>query len=177
MGQGLSCNFAFPAAFQFPQELNAFDGLQITLGAIDSKERAVFETYFNPPAAFAISLPFYFERSNQVMLNYKKMVNFGSLVGSEPNGNVELKASLLDGRAFNWSLSETDKSNIKFALSTLAEIGLNAGAEKAIIPTEPGIELPLTKENVKIFKESLSKFPLDKNNLHLTTAHPQEEIE
>ncbi len=173
VGQGLSCNFAFPAAFQFPEDLNAFDGLQITLGAIDSKDRAVFETYFNPPAAFAISLPFYFDRSNKVMMNYKKMVNFGALVGSEPTGNVELKASLLDGRAFNWNLTDTDKSNIKFALSTLTEIGLNAGAEKVIIPTEPGIELSLTKENVNTFKENLAKYPLDKNNLHLTTAHPQ----
>ena len=173
VGKGMSCNFAFPVAFQFPDELKAFDGVQITLGALDPLNRAVFETYFNPPGAFAISIPFYFNRLNEVMNNYTRLVNFGGLVGSEPNGNVELKADILDGRAFDWELGNKDKENIKFALSSLLEIGYAAGAQKSVLPTEPGLELVLDKINLDIFKKRFIDFPLNMNNLRLTTAHPQ----
>ena len=43
------------------EKLKAFDGSQITYGAIDKEYRAVFETYFNPPATFAASVPFPFQ--------------------------------------------------------------------------------------------------------------------
>ena len=50
VGLRTSCNFAFPLAFDFAEEMRAYDGVQITLGATDPQNRAVFETYFNPPA-------------------------------------------------------------------------------------------------------------------------------
>jgi hypothetical protein len=173
VGKGLSCNFAFPVAFDFPEELKAFDGVQITLGALDAQNRAIFETYFNPPGSFSISLPFYFDRLHGVMERYPHLINFGTLVGSEPNGTVELKADLLNGRAFTWRLGEQDKDHIKYALSTLVEIGKYAGATRAIIPTEPGLELPLTDSDVIHFKKSLAAYPLRMKDLRLTTAHPQ----
>ncbi len=173
VGQGLSCNLAFPVAFKFGEALKAFDGLQITLGVIDKLSRSAFETYFNPPASFAISLPFYFNRQTAAMMNYNNMVNFGALVGSEPNGNIEIKPSWIDGRAFNWELGNKDKENIKFALSTLVNIGRFAKAESAIIPTDPGLEIPLNEKEADEFIARLYAYPLDINNLHLTTAHPQ----
>lgn len=173
VGAGMSCNFAFPVAFDFPDELRAYDGVQITLGALDSQNRAIFETYFNPPGSFAISLPFYFDRLHGVMQRYPHLINFGTLVGSEPNGTVELKADLLNGRAFTWNLGEQDKDHIKYALSTLVDIGKYAGAERAIIPTEPGMEIPLTDGDVQRFKKNLAAYPLRMKDLRLTTAHPQ----
>lgn len=62
VGQHVTCNFALPAILQFASSLDAFDGLQITRGAIDRESRALFETYFNPPGAFSIAVPFYFDR-------------------------------------------------------------------------------------------------------------------
>ncbi len=173
VGHGLSCNFAFPVAFKFSEELKAFDGLQITLGALDPQSRGAFETYFNPPASFSISLPFYFNRHKTTMMSYNKLANFGALVGSEPNGNVELKPDWINGRAFNWNFGYKDKENIKYALSTLIKMGFYAGAESAIIPTDPGIELPLNEKNINDFCRELLHYPLNINDLHLTTAHPQ----
>lgn len=173
VGKHLSCNFAFPFGFEFEDSLNAFDGTQITLGAIDPANRAVYETYFNPPATFAISLPFYFEKNNRIMKQYQKMVNFGALIGSEPNGIIHRKADWLNGRAFSWSLGQRDIEHIKLAFRTLVEIGISAGATRAVIPTEPGIELPMTRDAIDSFRKALSGFPLAKRDMRMTTAHPQ----
>jgi choline dehydrogenase-like flavoprotein len=173
VGQRVSCNMAFPVAFDFADTLDAFDGVQITLGALDAQNRAIFETYFNPPGSFAISLPFYFNRLTGTMERYRHLVNFGALVGSEANGVVERKADILNGRALDWSLGDLDREHIKYALETVVEIGLKAGATRAVVPTEPGIDLPLDKQSVERFKSGLAGYPLDMASLRLTTAHPQ----
>ncbi len=173
VGLRTSCNFAFPLAFDFAEEMRAYDGVQITLGATDPQNRAVFETYFNPPGSFALSLPFYFERRYSAMSRYPNLVNFGGLVGAESNGVVERTPDILSGRAFTWELGDRDRANIKYALATLVEIGRQAGATRAFLPTEPGIELPLDGPSVDRFRTALAGFPLTMSSLRLTTAHPQ----
>ena len=173
VGLRTSCNFAFPLVFDFPEEMRAYDGVQITLAAADPQNRAVFETYFNPPGSFAISLPFYFERRDSAMNRYSHLVNFGALVGAESNGVVERTPDILSGRAFSWELGDGDRANIKYALATLVDIGRQAGATRAFLPTEPGIELPLDGSSVNRFRAALSGFPLTMDTLRLTTAHPQ----
>ena len=173
VGKGMACNFAFPVAFEFPEKLDAFDGVQITIGALDAKCRAIFETYFNPPGAFSISLPFYFDRLTDTMASYCHMINFGALVGSETNGEVERTPDVINGRAFTWSLGDRDREAIRYTLGTLVDIGHAAGATRSLIPTEPGIDLPLTEGNIRRFKRALADYPLRMEDLRLTTAHPQ----
>src|SRR5262249_1301963 len=173
VGQGMSCNFAFPVAFDFPDVLDAFDGTQITLAAFDAQNRAAFETYCNPPGALALSLPFYFQRSHDLMGGYRHVGNFGALVGSEPNGVIELRSDPISGRPFTWYLGARDRANITYALTTLLEIGEGAGATRGILPTEPGLEIPLTADNIARFTHNLAAYPLRMSDLRLTTAHPQ----
>lgn len=173
VGRNVSCNFAFPLAFDFPDTLNAYDGTQIMHAAEDPKNRAVFETYFNPPAAFALSVPFFFNRRQSAMERYSHMVNFGALVGSEPNGRIQRKATIIDGRPITWELGETDRRKIKYALNTLLRIGYGAGAERALIMTRPGIELKLTEPNLIRFADALSSYPLRMDDVFFFTAHPQ----
>ena len=174
VGQRLACNIALPVAFEFPEELRAYDGVQITLGALDANSRAVFETYFNPPGAFSISLPYYFDEHTRVMRNYPHALNLGALVGSEPNGTIDPQPDILNGRAFTWDLGTTDIANIKYALGTLARIGKHAGASRAVFPFDPGIRLDLQKSGeVDQFDKALQEFPLRMSDIHLTTAHPQ----
>ena len=179
VGRGMSCNFAFPVAFQFPDVLDSFDGTQITLAAIDNQPdqslppRAAFETYANPPGAFATSIPFYFDRARDLMKHYRYLVNFGALVGSEANGVISLTGDPINGRPFTWHIGDQDRRNIKYALSTLAELGLAAGASRIVLPTEPGLDIPLTTSNVEQFKKALTDYPLSMADLRLTTAHPQ----
>ena len=107
------------------------------------------------------------------MSRYSNLVNFGALVGAESNGVVERTPDILSGRSFSWELGDRDRANIKYALATLVEIGRQAGATRAFLPTEPGIELPLDGSSVDRFRTALAGFPLTINSLRLTTAHPQ----
>ncbi|HEU4582766.1 MAG TPA: muconate/chloromuconate family cycloisomerase [Polyangiaceae bacterium] len=91
VGLNMSCNFALPAAFEFDEELLAFYGEQITPGATEAGNRAIFETYFNPPGALALTIPFFFDTHREILGGYARMVNFGALVGAEPNGIIDLR--------------------------------------------------------------------------------------
>lgn len=175
IGQRLSCNFAFPVTLDFEEEIRAFDGDQITLGALDPYGRSAFENYFNPPASFALSsVPFFFDRHENIMSRYKYLLNFGSLIGSEPNGMIQKKADLINGQAFTWTLGKKDAANIKYALETLVQLGGLAGAKRAVLPTKPGIELDLTvSSQVEQFLQRLRTFPLRMTDLYMGTAHPQ----
>jgi choline dehydrogenase-like flavoprotein len=107
------------------------------------------------------------------MRRYRCLVNFGALVGSEPNGVIALKSDPLSGRPFTWSLGEQDRRNITYALTTLLEIGRGAGATRGILPTEPGLDIPLTEEALRRLQHNLAAYPLRMSDLRLTTAHPQ----
>jgi hypothetical protein len=174
VGKNMSCNFAFPFTFEYSDILDAFDGTQITIGAKDPDDRAVFETYFNPPASFALSsVPFFFERREKMMKKYRNLINYGALVGSEPNGVIEKKADMINGRPFSWELGEKDKKNIKYAFATLLNLGLHSGALKAYIPTKPGIEIEISEKNIADFISALENYPLRMEDLNIGTAHPQ----
>lgn len=174
-GKRLCCNFAFPISLDFDQEIRAYDGDQITMAALDPNLRSAFETYFNPPAAFALtSVPFFFDKRDSWMSRYKHLLNFGSLIGSEPGGVIQQKADLINGQAFDWTLGPTDVKNIKFALSTMVQLGAYAGARRVAIPTRPGIELDLSDRSaVAAFKRALDAYPLRITDLYIGTAHPQ----
>jgi choline dehydrogenase-like flavoprotein len=173
VGRNMSCNFAFPMAFEFSEELRAFDGEQITMGALDPQCRAIFETYFNPPAAFALSLPINGQRHRDLMLRYDCAMNIGALIGSEPNGVVERKADLINGQAFTWTLGAVDRDHIRYALNTLLRLGQAAGARRAYVPTRPGLTLELRDDVIADFESALANFPLTLDDLVITTAHPQ----
>lgn len=174
VGRGMSCNFAFPFAFDFEEEKKAYDGDQITMAATDPLNRAVFETYFNPPASFSLaSMPFFFNRRQELMSRYAHLVNFGTLIGSEPNGKIRRKPDPLSGRAFDWAFGEKDRENIRYATETLLWLGRHAGATRVFLPTKPGLELLLTDKNIASLTESVRAYPLRMEDLFTGTAHPQ----
>lgn len=174
VGQGLCCNYAFPMAFTYDDKIDAFDGTQITMAALDPKERAVFETYFNPPGAYSITVPFNFDTNRKIMGQYAHSLSMGALIGSENTGKIHLKASPLTGRAFSWQLSQNDTTKIKYAFETLLRIGKHSGANSAILPTRPGVLLELQNENqLSKFLSTFEKYPLQMKELIMSTAHPQ----
>jgi choline dehydrogenase-like flavoprotein len=119
------------------------------------------------------SVPFFFDRREAIMQRYAYMLNFGTLIGSEPNGVVQLKPNLADGRPFTWSLGERDRENIKYALTTLVKLGHYAGAKRCVMPSKPGIEFVMTDANVERFIKNFTAYPLRMEDLMMGTAHPQ----
>ncbi len=173
VGQRMSCNFAFPMAFETDRVIDAFDGEQITMSALDTRHAVIYETYFNPPGALALTVPFFFDRHTRIMEGYRSLLSFGALVGSEPNGRIERRADLLNGRAFTWSLGAADQTNIKAALTTLVRLGQASGAKRAILPTRPGASLELTDTEVTELERVLGSRDLRLSDLLINTAHPQ----
>ena len=53
------------------------------------------------------------------------------------------------------------------------QLGRLAGATRALLPTRPGIELPLDDKSVNDFTRSFNAFPVRINDLQMGTAHPQ----
>ena len=107
------------------------------------------------------------------MNQYKNLIIFGGLLGSQPNGVVQKKADMLNGQAFSWTLDTKDIENIKYSINTLVQLGKLAGATRALLPTRPGIELPLDDKSVNDFTRSFNAFPVRINDLQMGTAHPQ----
>ena len=173
VGQRMSCNFALPVVLDLGQVVDAFDGEQITLGARDLEDRVIFETYFNPPGAFALTLPFYFDRHGAAMDRYRSLVNFGALVGAEPNGTLERRANLINGQAFTWHLGQQDQANIRYALGTTLELARHGGAQSVIVPTRPGVEFVPNPDNIRQFNEVLVSRALCLQDFVMNTAHPQ----
>lgn len=172
-GTRVACNFAFPVAFEFEAKMNAFDGTQITLSVREPAGRVTFETYFNPPASFALSLPFRLQHHRQAMLAYPYLANFGALVGSEPAGTVSSLPDPVLGTSLSWEFAPADVANVKYGLKTLVELGRLAGAVRAWVPTEPGILLDLRSNDPHDFAAALDRYPLGMAELRLSTAHPQ----
>lgn len=173
VGRSVSCNLALPFTYVTDKKVFAFDGTEITHGAFPEDMRAAFETVYQPPAAQALTVPFYFGRHTAVMNNYTTAFSAGALIGSEPGGTCLRNADWLNGRPLEWKLGEKDLRTIKYAIQTLTEIGYHAGAKRAVMPLNPGIELNLEPAEIAAFQRALDAYPLRMHDLRLVTAHPQ----
>lgn len=175
LGKNLACNYAFPFAFEFDDKIKAYDGTQITLAAMHNTEPYIFETYFNPPAAFAITLPFNFETHRKVLANYNHCLNFGILLGSSNVGTIDKKYNHLTGRAFSFDLSASnDLEKIKSAMRDMVKLGKYAGAKSVTLPLNPGLHLDLSNDSeYQKFLADFDAYDLKQSDLILSTAHPQ----
>ena len=175
LGKNLACNYAFPFAFTFDDDIKAYDGTQITLAALHQSEDYIFETYSNPPAAFCITIPFNFETHRDVLKNYSHCLNFGILIGSANVGKIDLKYNRLTGRAFEFDLKDSeDLQKIKKAMRDMVELGKLAGAITVFIPLNPGIRVDLQDPNsYQAFLDDFDAYDLKQSDLILSTAHPQ----
>jgi len=172
VGKGLACNFAMPPLVEFDEEINAFDGVQITMYAAPESYESIFETSFNPPGAYSITFPLYFNRHARMMDSFKKSVNFTALIGSDPAGTVSKNRDILFGRAIEWNQTENDLSRVKKALLTLARISKEAGGKKIILPTNPVVVINLDS-SLEQKLEKLDNLLNDKKYFNFVTAHPQ----
>jgi choline dehydrogenase-like flavoprotein len=86
---------------------------------------------------------------------------------------VETRPDFVLGQTFSWTLGSRDTDNIRFALDVLVKLGLYAGAKRAIMPTQPGVDLPLSQATIDEFRQRLARRPLRMRDLAMSSAHPQ----
>jgi choline dehydrogenase-like flavoprotein len=90
VGTGLSFNVGAPLTADFEEELNAYDGLQITHGfRPPGEDQLIFESWFNPVGTQALMMPGWFRDHYENMRRYPHLSCIGVVVGSQRNGRVK----------------------------------------------------------------------------------------
>lgn len=114
---------------EMEQRLDAFDRIGLT-AIVGGTRDYVIETFFAPPAAFAVSLNGFAETHASRMQRYAYMAQAGVMVGTAPTGSIRLGKH---GVEIRYELSATDRERLLRGLEQLVRIYLAAGA-KAVYP-------------------------------------------
>jgi choline dehydrogenase-like flavoprotein len=131
VGRHVSFNMGAPLTAEFDDDLDAYDGLQISHVAMPSPERGwVFETWWNPPVSQALNMPGWFETHYENMRRYRRLMAVGALVGTERNAYIG--RALTGGPAIHYTPTGGDMRKLADGLMELGQI-LFAGGAKAIM--------------------------------------------
>jgi choline dehydrogenase-like flavoprotein len=133
---------------------------------------AIFETTYNPPGGYSLSIPRYFGGHAQMMGSYRRATNFGTLVGSDPSGSVRKRPDILFGHAIEWNQNPDEISRISRALATLVRIARAAGARRIVLPTHPALSIKLDS-SIDQTLSAMDRLLNDKRYFNFATAHPQ----
>lgn len=135
VGQGLSFNMGSPLHALFDREVNAYDGLQIAhYLALEDHPGFVYETWYNPPVAQALSMPGWLDTHFKNMQNYNRMLAVGVLVGTESNAYI-VPALVTGGPDVVFQPRAGDLNKLVDALTILGEILLAGGAQEVYAST------------------------------------------
>jgi choline dehydrogenase-like flavoprotein len=166
-GRGLHFNINSPLTAEYPDRVDAFAGLQMSHAFVPDGDVPgyLIETWFNPPATQALSMPGWFGRHFRNMLRYRHMACGGTLVGTTTPGFVRAKRN---GPAIEYTPSATDMRRVVEGLKTTGRIFLAAGATRVMPATHGWNE----------FRDAGALDELDayvdrSGDLLLTSAHPQ----
>lgn len=135
VGQGLSFNMGSPLHALFDQDLNSYDGLQIShYLSLDDHPGFVYETWYNPPVAQALAMPGWLDTHFHNMQNYSRMAGVGVLVGTESNAHMA-RALVTGGPEVVFQPSAADMKKLVDALVLLGDILLSGGAVEVYAST------------------------------------------
>jgi len=131
VGRHVSFNMGAPLTAEFDDDMDAFDGLQISHVAVPPPERGwVFETWWNPPVSQALNMPGWYETHYENMRRYRKLMAVGALVGTERNAWIG--KAFTGGPAVNYTPTGGDMRKLADGLTELGQI-LFAGGAKALM--------------------------------------------
>jgi choline dehydrogenase-like flavoprotein len=167
VGRHVSFNMGAPLTAEFDEDLDAYDGLQISHVALPPADRGwVLETWWNPPVSQALNMPGWFEDHYENMRRYRKLMAVGALVGTERNARIG--KALTGGPAVHYVPEQGDLAKLADGLGELGRI-LFAGGAKAVMLN--GWELHRFTA-----PEQLAELPAivsDPSMIALGTGHPQ----
>jgi choline dehydrogenase-like flavoprotein len=132
VGRHASFNMGAPLTAEFDEELDAFDGLQISHLGLPPRERGwVFETWWNPPVSQALNMPGWFDDHYENMRRYRRLMAVGALVGTERNGRIG--HALTGGPAVHYVPTSGDMRKLADGLIDLGRILFAAGAKAVML--------------------------------------------
>ncbi|MCB9462032.1 MAG: GMC family oxidoreductase N-terminal domain-containing protein [Anaerolineaceae bacterium] len=135
VGKGLCFNMGSPLYGWFGEPINAYEGLQIAHYLdIKGKDGFVYETWFNPPLAQALTMPGWLDTHFKNMQRYNEMVAVGVLVGTESNAYID-RALLINGPDVVYKPSKRDLDRLLEAFQILGGVLFEAGAKEVFAAT------------------------------------------
>jgi len=146
------------------QSFDGYDKIGL-VRMLPKQDDYVVESFFSPPAAFAVALNGFMAPHTERMLHYNQMAQAGVMVGTDPTGRIEVDGSRTK---IYLKLSEQDLRRLKTGLKELCRLYLKAGATHVY----PGLYLDteITRE------DQLSEIDRRVNrteDLLFGSAHPQ----
>lgn len=166
-GCGLHFNVNSPLTAEFPERVDAFDGLQMSHAFEPAGDAPgfVLESWFNPPATQALAMPGWFEQHFENMLRYRRMGCAGVLTGTTRPGRVTSSRS---GPRIDYTPAAADLHRIVDGLKLLGRAYLAAGAVR-IMPATFAYHEFRSEQDL----DTLDRYVKDNADILLTTAHPQ----
>jgi choline dehydrogenase-like flavoprotein len=133
-GQSLCFNMASPITAEFEEELDSFDGVQISHYLQPPAERGfVMETWFNPVVSQALNMPGWLDDHRRNMGRFRHLTAAGVLVGTTTA--ARLRPALTGGVDIVYTPAREDVETLVDALKLLGRIYLAAGASRVMPST------------------------------------------
>lgn len=136
---------------------------------VDSGE-AILETLFNPPMAFAVTMPGWFETHFERMKAYNQFATLGVVVGTEATARVKRFSLVRDLIGpIKYKMSDTDLDKLKRGMILAARVFFEAGAESVYPASFVDVEIKRDNEIERLINEHIQK----PDDLILNSSHPQ----
>jgi choline dehydrogenase-like flavoprotein len=165
-GTGLSFNVGAPLTADFEEELNSYDGLQITHGYQPPEEdQLILESWFNPVGTQALMMPGWFSAHYENMRRYPHLSCIGVVVGSRRNGTVKAKRGR--GMKLIYEPAESDLDLMIKGTKLAARIHFASGALR-VMPMTFRSRSYTSLEQV----DELDEIVRDNTDIALHTSHP-----
>lgn len=166
-GRHLCFNMGSPITAAFDEPLRSYEGLQIShYFAPPESAGYVMETWYNPVATQALTMPGWFEDHARNMREYANMTGAGILVGTQRNGT--LRKAVTGGWDVDYVPAKEDLKRLVGAMKLLSRIYLAAGAKRVMPATFTYHEF--TRESQL---DALDGYVRDHSDLQVGTGHPQ----
>lgn len=168
VGKNFSFNAGSPLLARFPNVINAFDGIQ--MAAYVDCDEYLLETLFNPPMAFAVTVPGWFNAHFERMRTYNRFASMGVLIGTESNARVKrcsLFRDLIGPVAYKMTRGDLEK--MKRGIVLAAEVFFAAGAESVYPTTFVELELKNGADIAGLINQHIQK----PDDIILNSSHPQ----
>ena len=168
VGTGLSFNVGAPLTADFEEELNSFDGLQITHGYRPAGEdQLILESWFNPVGTQALLMPGWFSDHFHNMRRYAHLSCIGVVVGSQANATIK-PGFRGKGMKLEYEPAETDLRLLIKGTKLAARIHFASGALRVMPMTFRSTSYSTLEE-----VGQLDDIVHDNTDIGLHTSHPQ----
>ena len=164
VGTRLSFNLTTPMLAEFPDAINAFDGVQMC--CYIKGDGYLVETTHNPPGATALVMQGWFEKLNERMQNYSHYTTAAPVVGSEANGKI--KKTIFGNTIIDYDMTPGDFKKMKEGMKTLCRVYLASGAN-CVLPSTYDDMIIRSESDLSMIDNNIKKH----QDISLSSAHPQ----